>query len=108
MRLDSHSFELTAQAVWLLNDSIKSRFNSSDDLLSYMESMAWSYMNTSASFSTAGFELTAFESSVNGERVVRASVCAFTVMHHHGRKEERSNGSHSPFINSRLTVGLAS
>jgi hypothetical protein len=43
MRLDYHSFEQTAQAVYIMNPSAQERYHSWEDLRSFMISMAYQY-----------------------------------------------------------------
>ncbi|CAB4162593.1 hypothetical protein UFOVP787_67 [uncultured Caudovirales phage] len=80
MVLDDRTFEQTAEAVHILNPYINGKYPTVTDLLTYMKSCAQLYMYDSTSFSTAGFDLTAFISSDKENRVVRASVSAYTAL----------------------------
>lgn len=80
MFLDDNTFEQTAEAVYILNPYIHGKYPTVTDLLTFMKTCAQLYMYDSTSFSTAGFELTAFISSDGENRVVRASVSAFTAL----------------------------
>jgi hypothetical protein len=79
MNIDEHDFEYTARAVYIMNPSAKERYDSVEDLRSFMVSMAYQYMHESHSFSTSGFCLTAYDSPSN-ERVVRASVMSYVAI----------------------------
>jgi hypothetical protein len=79
MKLDDHSFEQTARAVYLMNSSARERYDSWEDLESFMRSMAYQYSFHNNSFGTGGFQLTAFDCS-SGERSVHASVQAYTAL----------------------------
>ena len=76
MRTDDYDFEATAKAVFEMNDSCKIRYDSWEDLQSFMISMAYTHMHKSNSFSTGGFCLTAYDDH-EGERAVRASVSSY-------------------------------
>lgn len=77
MRIDDYDFDNTAKAVFVMNESAPTHYDTWEDLKSFMVSMSYTYMgkNANASFSTGGFCLTAYD--YNGERVVRASVSSF-------------------------------
>lgn len=76
LELNESSFRDTAEAVHVMNDAIKDRWATAEDVYQYMVNCAYGQMHKSASFGTAGFELTAFES--RGKRHVRASVAGYT------------------------------
>lgn len=73
MIIDDYDFDKTAQAVFVMNPSAPTQYDAWEDLKSFMVSMAHTYMHKNNSFSTGGFNLTAFDGS-DGERHVRASV----------------------------------
>lgn len=73
MNIDEYDFDKTAQAVFVMNPSAPAQYDTWEDLKSFMISMAHTYMHKNNSFSTGGFNLTAFDGS-NGDRCVRASV----------------------------------
>ena len=77
MNIDEHDFEYTAKAVYLMNVSVRESYDSWEDLRSFMVSMAYTYCHESNSFSTSGFNLTAYASPDGKERVVRASVSGY-------------------------------
>lgn len=77
MRIDEHDFEYTARAVYLMNVSVRESYDSWEDLREFMISMAYTYCHESNSFSTSGFNLTAYASPDGKERVVRASVMGY-------------------------------
>ena len=79
MILNDLSFEQTARAVYIMNPSAQERFDSWEELESFMRSMAYQYCGNSNSFGTSGFQLTAFTCS-DGERCVFASVQAYTAL----------------------------
>jgi len=84
IELSARDFEDTARAVWVMNNQamINNGWDSWQELLTYMESTAYSMMHDNTSVSTAGFSLTAYDSSYDGGegtyRSVRASVSPFT------------------------------
>jgi len=74
MNLDEYDFDKTAQAVFVMNPSMKNMgYDSWEEFREFMVSCAYLYMHNSNSFSTGGFCLTAYDGS-DGERNVRASV----------------------------------
>jgi hypothetical protein len=75
MNIDKYDFENTAKAVYVMNPYANEAYPTWEDLREFMISMAYTYMHKINSFSTSGFNLTAFDGS-DGERVVRASVSA--------------------------------
>ena len=82
--LDVFDFEKTARSVWVMNNEamINNGWDSWQELLSYMESIAYSMIHNTTSLSTAGFSLTAYDVSYDdgkGDyRYVRASISPFT------------------------------
>jgi hypothetical protein len=76
MNIDNYDFENTAKAVYVMNDYASKTYPTWEDFREFMISMAYTYMNKSNSFSTAGFNLTAYDGP-DGERSVRASVSAY-------------------------------
>ena len=80
MRIDAYDFENTAKAVYAMNSSASERYDSWQDLMDYMETCAYMYCNDSNSFSTGGFQLTAYPSPDGRERCVRASVSAYIAL----------------------------
>ena len=82
MNIDEYDFELTAKAVFHLNKFAAEKYETWQNLKSYMVSMAYQYCDKSNSFSMSGFQLTAYNGH-DGERNVRASVssyCALTYL----------------------------
>lgn len=79
MKIDEYDFERTAQAVYVMNDSIRDQYDSWEDLQSFMIGMAYTYCHKTNSFGTSGFNLTAYNGP-DGERVVRASVSSFVAL----------------------------
>jgi len=79
MKIDEYDFERTAQAVFIMNDSARNQYDSWKDLQSFMIGMAYTYCYENNSFSTGGFNLTAYNGP-DGERVVRASVSSFVAL----------------------------
>jgi hypothetical protein len=77
MNIDHAEFEYTAKAVYIMNDSARERYDSWEDLKSFMIGMAYTYCHESNSFSTGGFCLTAYSSLDGKERYVRASVMSY-------------------------------
>ena len=77
MNIDHAEFEYTAKAVYIMNDSSRERYDSWEELREFMIDMAYTYCHESNSFSTGGFNLTAYNSPDGKERVVRASVMAY-------------------------------
>lgn len=87
MKIDEYDFERTAQAVFVMNDSARDQYDSWEDLQSFMISMAYTYCHKSHSFSTSGFNLTAYDAP-DGERVVRASVSSYVALQYVKRMQE--------------------
>jgi hypothetical protein len=79
MKLDEHSFEQTAQAVFLMNPYAREKYDNWQELEEFMRWMAYQYSQESNSFGTGGFQLTAFNQR-DGERCVHASVQAYTAL----------------------------
>lgn len=90
MKLDNYEFEKVAAVLVRINKSIVDNQNikNKEDMISFMESMAYQYMHEGTVFSTGGFMLTAFVDS-SGERVVRASLTAYCVEVYMKAVEER-------------------
>lgn len=86
MRIDDYDFDMTAEAVYNMNPSARERYDSWEDLREFMVSMAYSYCHAqgSNSFSTSGFNLTAYDDN-SGERVVRASVSSYVALEYYKR-----------------------
>lgn len=82
MRLDDHAFEQTARAVFIMNDSARERYETWEDLKSFMIGMAYQYGHGSTtSFSTGGFHLSFSKSNAYPDELyVTASVQAFTAL----------------------------
>lgn len=80
MRIDNYDFEKTAQAVFIMNNSVRSKFEDWQNLKEFMINMAYTYCHDSNSFSTYGFCLTAYPSPDGEDRCVRASVSAGLAM----------------------------
>lgn len=80
MRFDDYSFELTAKAVYHMNDSAQELYDNPDQLQDFMVSMAYQYGRNSTSFATGGFCLSFSPSSVDRDDVyVTASVQSYLV-----------------------------
>jgi hypothetical protein len=79
MKLDEHSFEQTARAVYLMNPFAREKYDNWLELEEFMRWMAYKYSEDSNSFGTGGFQLTAFDQR-DGERCVHASVQAYTAL----------------------------
>jgi hypothetical protein len=79
MYIDEYDFVNTAKAVFVMNDSAKERYESWEDLRSFMIDMAYAYGGSNNSFSTGGFQLTFFNTP-DGEVNCRASVSAYTAL----------------------------
>jgi hypothetical protein len=79
MKLDEHSFEQTARAVYLMNPYAREKYDNWLELEEFMRWMAYQYSHESNSFGTGGFQLTAFNQQ-DGERCVHASVQAYTAL----------------------------
>ena len=76
MRIDDYDFEKTAKTVFAMNPSLREshmNLQTWEDVREFMINMAYTYCHKSNSFSTGGFQLTAFDGS-DGERHVCASV----------------------------------
>jgi hypothetical protein len=78
LKFDDNTFEQTAAVLWRINSSVRDKFQDTDHLRSFMESMAYQYLTDSHFFSTAGFCLTAYD-RVDGVREVVATVQTYTV-----------------------------
>ena len=75
MKLDERDFDDTAQAVFVMNPSARERYETWEDLKSFMIAMAYQYMDDISSFSTGGFQLTSFKGkNYDDGNYVRASV----------------------------------
>jgi hypothetical protein len=79
MKIDDYDFENTAKSVFVMNDTCKERYDSWEELRSFMIGMAYQYGGSTNSFSTGGFQLSFFNGS-DGEINCRASVSAYTAM----------------------------
>jgi hypothetical protein len=79
MYIDEYDFVNTAKAVFVMNDSAKERYESWEDLRSFMIDMAYAYGGSTNSFSTGGFQLSFFNGS-DGEINCRASVSAYVAL----------------------------
>jgi hypothetical protein len=75
MNIDKYDFENTAKAVYVMNPYAKDAYLTWEGLQEFMISMAYTYMHKINSFSTSGFNLTAYDGP-DGKRSVRASVSA--------------------------------
>jgi hypothetical protein len=76
---DDYCFEKTAQAVFIMNDSIRDLYDSWEEVRDFMETMARLYSRDSNHFGTAGFVLTGFD-GVDGRRHVTASVSSHVAL----------------------------
>lgn len=90
MKIDDYDFDKTAQAVFIMNPSTRDRYDTWEDLKSFMVSMAWTYGHKTTSFSTGGFQLTFFN-GFDGEINCRASVSAFVALEYAKRMEQLEN-----------------
>ena len=68
LKLDLRTFEDTAKAVYVMNETQREQWDCWEDLQSWIETCAYMHCDTSAFFSTGGFCLTAFETP-NGRHV---------------------------------------
>jgi hypothetical protein len=75
MKIDNYDFDNTAKVVFIMNDYVSKNYPTWQDFREFMISMAYSNMHKNTSFSTGGFNLTAYDGP-DGERAVRASVSA--------------------------------
>jgi hypothetical protein len=81
MRFDDYAFEQCAQVVYIMNDSAREQYDSWEDLKSFMESMAYTYVGKHTHFATGGFVLTFSRSSVDKDDwFVTASVQPYTAL----------------------------
>ena len=80
IKIDNYDFECTAKAVFAMNPSAKDRYDDWEELMSFMDLMAHMHMKGTNSFSTGGFQLTAFPIGDGDDRMVRASVSAYTAL----------------------------
>lgn len=75
MKIDDYDFDNTAKVVFVMNEYVCENYNTWQDFREFMVSMAYSNMYKNNSFSTSGFNLTAYDGP-DGERAVRAGVSA--------------------------------
>ena len=81
MKIDEYDFENTAKAVFVMNDSCKERYDSWEELKSFMVAMAYQYGGSTNSFSTGGFQLTFFNTPDFGREICcRASVSSYVAL----------------------------
>jgi len=81
MRIDDYAFEQTARVVYTMNNSAREKFDSWEDLRSYMISMVYQYVGKHTHFATGGFVLTFSRSSVDKDDwYVTASVQPYTAV----------------------------
>lgn len=83
IKFDTNSFELTAKAVFTMNDSCSEKYDDWEHLMGFMEFMAYQYSVNEGSgfFSTSGFCLTGFTTVLSDGSQVRhvvATVMAYT------------------------------
>lgn len=81
---DDYCFEKTAQAVFIMNDSIRDLYDSWEEVRDFMETMASLYIRESNHFGTAGFVLTGFD-GFGGKRHVTASVSSHVALLYAGK-----------------------
>lgn len=74
LRIDTYSFEKTAEVVFNINPSVRDKFVAPHSLLRFMEQLAHEYQYETTSMGTYGFELTFFPSSDGQAKVCKASV----------------------------------
>jgi hypothetical protein len=74
LRIDTYSFEKTAEVVYAINPSVRERFPLPHSLLRFMEQLAHEYQYETTSMGTYGFELTFFPSADKQAKVCKASV----------------------------------
>lgn len=78
LELDDLSFENTAKAVWMMNESARERYEVWKDLLSVMQGRAYMYAETDTQyFSTGGYCLSYFDSG-DGKQNCVATVMGYT------------------------------
>ena len=75
MNIDKYDFENTAKAVYVMNPYANEAYPTWEDLREFMISMAYTYMYKNNSFSTSGFNLTAYDGP-DGERAGQRPGCA--------------------------------
>ena len=85
MKLDDYDFDMTAKAVFVMNPSAPTQYDTWEDLKSFMVSMAYTYGHKTNSFSTSGFQLTFFNSSDGEDICCRASVSSFVALEYVNR-----------------------
>ena len=85
LKFDSTTFEMTAQAVFTMNDAISDQYKDWKELEAFMYSMAYTHTAKPdcAFFSTGGFCLTAFNVPIGQtgemERHITATLMPYTV-----------------------------
>ena len=90
MRIEDYDFELTAKAVYAMNESMREQYANWREVESFMMSMAYQHGDSVTSFSTGGFQLTFFKGS-DGETICRASVSAYTAERYASAVNDRLN-----------------
>lgn len=80
MKIDDYDFDMTAKAVFAMNHSAPSLYDTWEDLRSFMVSMAYTYGHKTNSFSTSGFQLTFFNSADGKDICCRASVSSYVAL----------------------------
>ena len=92
MRFDNYAFEQCARVVYLMNESAREKYDSWEDLRSFMISMAYQYGGKHTHFATGGFVLTFSRSSVvKDDWFVTASVQPYTALRYIERVNKQLN-----------------
>lgn len=92
MRFDDYAFEQCARVVYHMNESAQERYDSWEELKSFMEMMAYQYGGNAGCthFATGGFCLTFSRSSVDKDDwFVTASVQPYTALRYIERTAEK-------------------
>lgn len=74
LRIDTYSFEKTAEVVFNINPSVRDKFIAPHSLLRFMEQLAHDYQYETTSMGTYGFELTFYLSADKQAKVCKAAV----------------------------------
>ena len=81
IRFDENSFQHTAKAVFIMNESARERYDYWVELEKFMESLARVYASSkTTSLSTGGFQLTFTRDTEKDDVYVVASVSGYTAM----------------------------
>ena len=90
IQIDNRAFEMTAQAVLIMNPYAGEKYAEPSELVEFMQYLAREYAGRSDYFSTGGFVLSFYDMS-DGTIGVTASVQAFTALEYAmGRTRKRA------------------